>query len=231
MNTGSVPVQSRNQLLTTVAWQGPQTAAHSTAYALEGSVFMAGATVQWLRDGLQIIDKASDVEALAASVPNTGDVYLVPAFAGLGAPDWDGQARGLLIGMTRGTTRAHVARAALEAIAWQVADVFQAMSKDSGLALTELRVDGGASQNNLLMQLQANALGVPVVRSRITETTALGAAYLAGLAIGFWTSAAEISAQWAEDRRFVPQIASAEREAGMARWRQAVARSRAWAQD
>ena len=231
MNTGSVPVQSRNQLLTTVAWQGPQTAAHSTAYALEGSVFMAGATVQWLRDGLQIIDKASDVEALAASVPNTGDVHMVPAFAGLGAPDWDGQARGLLIGMTRGTTRAHIARAALEAIAWQVADVFQAMSKDSGLALTELRVDGGASQNNLLMQLQANALGVPVVRSRITETTALGAAYLAGLATGFWTSAEEISAQWAEDKRFVPQIASAEREAGMARWRQAVARSRAWAQD
>jgi glycerol kinase len=231
MNTGSVPVQSRNQLLTTVAWKGPSSAAHSTAYALEGSVFMAGATVQWLRDGLQIIDKASDVEALAASVPNTGDVHMVPAFAGLGAPDWDGQARGLLIGMTRGTTRAHIARAALEAIAWQVADVFQAMSKDSGLALTELRVDGGASQNNLLMQLQANALGVPVVRSRITETTALGAAYLAGLATGFWTSAAEISAQWAEDRRFVPQIASAEREAGLARWRQAVARSRAWAQD
>ena len=231
MNTGTVPVQSRNQLLTTVAWQGPHSAAHSTAYALEGSVFMAGATVQWLRDGLQIIEKASDVEALAASVPNTGDVHLVPAFAGLGAPDWDGQARGLLIGMTRGTTRAHIARAALEAIAWQVADVFQAMSKDSGMALTELRVDGGASQNNLLMQLQANALGVPVVRSRITETTALGAAYLAGLATGFWASAAEISAQWAEDKRFVPQISLAERDAGMARWRQAVARSRAWAQD
>jgi len=231
MNTGAVPVQSRNQLLTTVAWQGPHRAAHSTAYALEGSVFMAGATVQWLRDGLQIIEKASDVEALAASVPNTGDVHLVPAFAGLGAPDWDGQARGLLIGMTRGTTRAHIARAALEAIAWQVADVFQAMSKDSGMALTELRVDGGASQNNLLMQLQANALGVPVVRSRITETTALGAAYLAGLATGFWASAAEISAQWAEDKRFVPQISLAERDAGMARWRQAVARSRAWAQD
>jgi len=133
--------------------------------------------------------------------------------------------------MTRGTTRAHIARAALEAIAWQVADVFQAMSKDSGLALTELRVDGGASQNNLLMQLQANALGVPVVRSRMTETTALGAAYLAGLATGFWTGAAEISAQWAEDRRFAPQMSAAEREAGMSRWRQAVARSRAWSQD
>ena len=234
MNTGHVPVQSRNQLLTTVAWQGPQAlskARHSTAYALEGSVFMAGATVQWLRDGLQIIDKASDIEALAASVPNTGDVYLVPAFAGLGAPDWDGQARGLLIGMTRGTTRAHIARAALEAIAWQVADLFQAMAKESGMALTELRVDGGASQNNLLMQLQADALGVPVVRSKITETTALGAAYLAGLATGFWTSAHQITSQWAQDRRFEPRISEVQRKAGMARWRQAVARSRDWAQD
>lgn len=231
MNTGAVPVRSRNQLLTTVAWQGPASSAHPTAYALEGSVFMAGATVQWLRDGLQIIDKASDVEALAASVPSTGDVYLVPAFAGLGAPDWDAQARGLLIGMTRGTTRAHIARAALEAIAWQVADVFQAMAKDSGLALTELRVDGGASHNNLLMQMQADALGVPVVRSCTTESTALGAAYLAGLAIGFWSSAAEITAQWAQDRRFEPQLNAAERAAGLARWRQAVARSRAWAQD
>ncbi len=231
MNTGAVPVQSHNKLLTTVAWQGPQGAAHATAYALEGSVFMAGATVQWLRDGLQIIDKASDIEALAASVPNTGDVYLVPAFAGLGAPDWDGQARGLLIGMTRGTTRAHIARAALEAIAWQVADVFQAMAKDSGMALTELRVDGGASQNNLLMQLQADALGVPVVRSKITETTALGAAYLAGLATGFWTSAHQITSQWAQDRRFEPRISEVQRKAGLARWRQAVARSRDWAQD
>jgi glycerol kinase len=231
MNTGAVPVQSQNQLLTTVAWQGPQSAQHPTAYALEGSVFMAGATVQWLRDGLQIIDKASDVEALATSVPNTGDVYLVPAFAGLGAPDWDAQARGLLIGLTRGTTRAHIARAALEAIAWQVADVFQAMAKDSRMALTELRVDGGASQNNLLMQLQADALGVPVVRSKITETTALGAAYLAGLATGFWTSAHQISSQWAQDRRFEPGISDAQRMAGLARWRQAVARSRSWAQD
>jgi glycerol kinase len=231
MNTGSVPVQSRNQLLTTVAWQGPPNSPHAMAYALEGSVFMAGATVQWLRDGLQIIQKASDVEALAASVSNTGDLYLVPAFAGLGAPDWDAQARGLLIGMTRGTTRAHIARAALEAIAWQVADVFQAMAKDSGLALTELRVDGGASQNNLLMQMQADALGVPVVRSSVTETTALGAAYLAGLATGFWSSADEITSQWAQDRRFEPQSLSAEREAGLARWREAVSRSRAWAKD
>ena len=237
MNAGHVPVQSRNQLLTTVAWQGPKPVAkawHSTAYALEGSVFMAGATVQWLRDGLQIIQKASDVEALAASVPHTGDVYLVPAFAGLGAPDWDGQARGTLLGMTRGTTRAHIARAALEAIAWQVADVFLAMSKDSGLALTELRVDGGASQNNLLMQMQADALGVPVVRASVTETTALGAAYLAGLATGFWASADEITAQWSLDRKFVPQAtarATQARQNGHARWREAVARSRSWATD
>lgn len=231
MNTGHKPVLSRNQLLTTVAWQGPVNPLnpHRTAYALEGSVFMAGATVQWLRDGLQMIQKASDVEALAASVPHTGDVYLVPAFAGLGTPDWDGQARGTLVGMTRGTTRAHIARAALEAIAWQVADVFQAMAKDSGLPLTELRVDGGASQNNLLMQMQADALGVPVVRSKVTETTALGAAYLAGLATGFWTDAQEISSQWAQDQTFEPQVSGQHREEGQARWREAVARSRSWA--
>ena len=236
MNTGHVPVQSQHQLLTTVAWQGPQTADawRSTAFALEGSVFMAGATVQWLRDGLQIIQKASDVEALAASVPHTDDVYLVPAFAGLGTPDWDGQARGTLVGMTRGTTKAHIARAALEAIAWQVADVFLAMSKDSGLALTELRVDGGASQNNLLMQMQADALGVPVVRPSVTETTALGAAYLAGLATGFWSGADEITAQWLPDRKFVPQNsvrAIQARQTGHARWREAVERSRSWAKD
>ena len=236
MNTGHVPVQSQHQLLTTVAWQGPQNADawRSTAYALEGSVFMAGATVQWLRDGLQIIQKASDIEALAASVPDTGDVYLVPAFAGLGAPDWDGQARGTLVGMTRGTTRAHIARAALEAMAWQVADIFSAMTKDSGLALTELRVDGGASRNNLLMQMQADALGVPVVRSSVTETTALGAAYLAGLATGFWSGADEISAQWSQDRKFAPKTSSRAtqaRQAGYARWREAVARARSWAKD
>jgi len=230
MNTGNAPVASRNQLLTTVAWQGPAGAPQPrTAYALEGSVFMAGATVQWLRDGLQIIRSADEIEALAASVPDTGDVYLVPAFAGLGTPDWDGQARGTLVGMTRGTTRAHLARAALEAIAWQSADVFGAMARDSTLALTELRVDGGASRNNLLMQVQANVLGVPVVRSRVTETTALGAAYLAGLATDFWSGADEIAAQWAQDRRFEPQWSAAQREAGMARWREAVDRSRQWA--
>jgi glycerol kinase len=229
MNTGDQPVRSAHQLLGTVAWQGPAAAARPMAYALEGSVFMAGATVQWLRDGLQIIDSAPQVEALAASVPDTGDVFLVPAFAGLGTPDWDGQARGTLVGMTRGTGRAHIARAALEAIALQTADVFQAMSADSGLALTELRVDGGACRNDLLMQIQANVLGVPVVRSRVTETTALGAAYLAGLATNYWASADELSAQWQEERRFVPHWDDLKRKDHRARWREAVSRSRGWA--
>jgi glycerol kinase len=229
MNTGSAPVASQHRLLSTVAWQGPVTHEQPTTYALEGSVFMAGATVQWLRDGLQVIQSASEVEALAASVPDTGDVFLVPAFTGLGAPDWDGQARGTLLGMTRGTTRAHIARAALEAIALQTADVFHAMSADSGLQVKELRVDGGASQNNLLMQLQADVLGVPVVRSQVSETTALGAAYLAGLATGFWAGADEISKQWRQDRRFEPQWTVGQRHERQTRWRQAVARSKLWA--
>ena len=229
MNTGDQAVTSGHQLLATVAWQGPGAAQRPMAYALEGSVFMAGATVQWLRDGLQIIDSAAQVEALASSVPDTGDVFLVPAFAGLGSPDWDGQARGTLIGMTRGTGRAHIARAALEAIALQTADVFQAMSADSGLALSELRVDGGASQNDLLLQIQANVLGVPVVRSRVRETTALGAAYLAGLATGYWSGAEELSAQWQEEMRFSPQWSEEQRKSHGARWREAVARSRSWA--
>lgn len=231
MNTGDRPVASRHQLLSTVAWRGPVNAARPMAYALEGSVFMAGATVQWLRDGLQIIQSAPEVEALAASVSDTGDVFLVPAFAGLGTPDWDGQARGTLVGMTRGTRRAHIARAALEAIALQTADVFSAMAADSGLALTELRVDGGASRNDLLMQIQANVLGVSVVRSRVTETTALGAAYLAGLATGYWADAQEISTQWQEDRRFEPEWGDEQRQQMTQRWREAVARSRAWAKD
>lgn len=229
MNTGDQPVVSRHQLLSTVAWQGPSGAKRPTAYALEGAVFMAGATVQWLRDGLQIIQSAPEVEALAASVPDTGDVFLVPAFAGLGAPDWDGHARGTLVGMTRGTGRAHIARAALEAIALQTADVFHAMAADSGLALTELRVDGGACHNNLLMQIQANVLGVPVVRSQVTETTALGAAYLAGLATGFWSGADEIAGQWQQERRFEPEWGAAQRHEVGARWREAVDRSRSWA--
>jgi len=233
MNTGTAAVPSRNRLLTTVGWQGPAgtpvRAGARTAYCLEGGVFMAGATIQWLRDGLQMIQTAAEVEALAALVPDTGDVYLVPAFAGLGAPDWDGYARGTLLGMTRGTTRAHIARAALEAIALQVADVFEAMARDSGIALKELRVDGGASANNLLMQMQADFLGVPVVRPKVTETTALGAAYLAGLAAGLWRDAAEISAQWQVDRRFEPRLDAAARRAKLARWRDAVQRARGWA--
>lgn len=229
MNTGDRPVASRHQLLGTVAWQGPSTVTRPMAYALEGSVFMAGATVQWLRDGLQIIQSAADVEPLAASVPDTGDVFLVPAFAGLGTPDWDGLARGTLVGMTRGTGRAHIARAALEAIALQVADVFMAMRADSGLPLTELRVDGGASRNDLLLQIQANVLGVPVLRSQNPEATALGAAHLAGLATGFWSDAAELSGQWREDRRFLPQWGEDQRASHLARWRQAVARSQHWA--
>ena len=248
MNTGNVAVPSRNHLLTTVAWCGPsgplpreregwgggerqaEAKPSRACYALEGSVFMAGATVQWLRDGLQMIQSASEIEALAASVPDAGDVFLVPAFAGLGAPDWDGRARGTLVGLTRGSTRAHIARAALEAIALQSADLFGAMVRDSGIALTELRVDGGASRNDLLMQLQADLLGVPVVRPQVTETTALGVAYLAGLATGVWCGGAEIAAQWAVDRRFEPRLAEPARRARVARWREAVERSRGWAE-
>ena len=240
MNTGAAPVMSRNQLLTTVGWQGglartfddgtahPPAAPH-TAYCLEGSVFMGGATVQWLRDGLGIIESASQIEALAASVTSTEGVYLVPAFAGLGAPHWDSYARGALLGMTRGTGRAHIARAALEAIALQCADVFSAMQADSGIALKELRVDGGASNNDLLMQLQADYLGVPVVRPVVTETTALGAAYLAGLALGFWQGADEITAQWAVAKRFEPGLSAALSCEKIARWHEAVERSKAWA--
>ena len=190
---------------------------------------MAGATVQWLRDGLQIIQHAAEVEALAASVPDSGDVFLVPAFTGLGAPHWDGHARAALLGMTRGTTRAHIARAALDAIALQSAEVFDAMSADASLTLTELRVDGGASANNLLLQLQADALGVPVVRPKVTETTALGAAYLAGLAAGVWQGEDEIAALWQVDRVFEPATSADQRQTRRARWAQAVERSRHWA--
>ncbi|MES2512287.1 MAG: glycerol kinase GlpK [Pseudomonadota bacterium] len=228
MNTGTRPVVSKNRLLTTVGWSSQ--AANGAAYCLEGSVFMAGATIQWLRDGLQIIKSADEVQALAESVPDSGDVYMVPAFAGLGTPHWDPYARGALLGMTRGTTRAHIARAALEAIALQSADVFAAMSRDAGLALKELRVDGGASRNDLLMQMQADFSGVPVVRPKVTETTALGAAYLAGLAVGFWGGADEIMAQWQVDRRFEPQMTADARAVKLARWHKAVERSKSWAE-
>lgn len=230
MNTGTQPVTSHHRLLTTVGWQGAADLGRP-AYCLEGSVFMGGATIQWLRDGLQIIRQASEVEALAASVPDTGDVFLVPAFAGLGAPWWDGHARGTLVGLTRGTQRAHIARAALESIALQSADVFGAMAADAGIPVTELRVDGGASRNNLLMQMQADLLGVPVVRPRQTETTALGAALLAGLAVGLWQDARQIAHQWQVDRRFEPRWSQGQRQARLARWREAVERARGWARD
>jgi glycerol kinase len=229
MNTGTAAVASNNKLLTTIGWSSSLAGMDAKpAYCLEGSVFMGGATVQWLRDGLQIIAKASDVEPLAASVASTDDCYLVPAFAGLGTPHWDGFARGTLVGMTRGTTRGHIARAALEAICLQSADVFSAMQADSGIALQELRVDGGATANNLLMQLQADIVGVPVIRPVVTETTALGAAYLAGLAVGVWQNGAELTAQWAVDRRFEPVWTDAQRRAKRERWSEAVARSRGW---
>jgi glycerol kinase len=225
MNTGSKPIASKNKLLTTIGWrQGGQ-----TDYALEGSVFVAGAVVQWLRDGLGIIRTAPEIEELAGSVPDSGDVYLVPAFAGLGAPHWDAYARGAIVGLTRGTTAAHIARAALEGIAFQVVDILGAMEADSGIQLAELRVDGGASKNNLLMQLQADLLGVPVVRSRNSETTALGAAYLAGLAVDFYKSKDELASQWASDRKFEPAISDDERSALRFRWHKALERSRAWA--
>ena len=224
MHTGARPVDSHNRLLTTVAWEIGET----IEYALEGSVFIAGAAVQWLRDGLGIIRTSGEVEALARSVPDTGGVYLVPAFTGLGAPYWDPQARGTIVGMSRGTAAAHLARATLESIAYQTADVLEAMHADSGIAVTELRVDGGATQNDLLMQFQADVLGVPVVRPKIYETTALGAAYLAGLAVGFWKNTDALAAQWQLDRRFEPAMSAARRAALKAGWTKAVKRSRAW---
>ncbi len=231
MNTGRSAVRSRHRLLSTLAWVGPGDGLQQSqaCYALEGSVFVAGAAIQWLRDGLGIIRSADEVQALAESVTDTADLYLVPAFAGLGTPDWDGHARGAIVGITRGSSRAHLARAALESIALQSADVFGAMVQDAGMPLKELRVDGGASRNDLLMQMQADFLGVPVVRPRVTETTALGAAYLAGLASGFWSDAAELRAQWAVDRRFEPALGADARAHKQARWRQAVERAKRWA--
>lgn len=224
MQTGTTPVASTNRLLTTVAWN----TGGATEYALEGSVFIGGAVVQWLRDGLKIIRTAPEIEELAASVPDNGGVYLVPAFAGLGAPHWDAYARGAMMGLTRGVTSAHIARAALESIAFQVADLVSAMEADSGIKLEELRVDGGASKNNLLLQFQADLLGVPVIRPQVTETTALGAAYLAGLATGVYGSRTTISNQWKEDRRFVPSMAKDRAAELRAKWTRAVARARHW---
>jgi glycerol kinase len=220
MNTGQQAMPSAHRLLTAVLWQ----LGGRPTYALEGSVFMGGAIVQWLRDGLGIINASHEVEALAASVPDCGGVTLVPAFAGLGAPWWNPDARAALSGMTRGTTRAHIARAALEAVALQSADLLAAMSRDSGVSLAELRVDGGAARNDLLMQMQADLLGVPVVRPRVTETTALGAAYLAGLAVGYWQTPEELAAHWQLDRRFEPAIGDTQRREKLARWQHEVRR-------
>ena len=224
MNTGPQATVSRHGLLTTGAWD----CGGEAEFALEGSVFMAGAITQWLRDGLGIIASAAKIEALAGSVPDSGGVVMVPAFAGLGAPWWDPGARGTLLGMTRGTTRAHVARAALDAIALQSADLAGAMVADSGIALAELRVDGGAASNDLLMQEQADLLGVPVLRPQVTETTALGAAYLAGIGVGLWSGREEVAAQWRLERRFDPRISDVQRAARLARWHAAIDVARRW---
>jgi glycerol kinase len=225
LNTGTQAVPSKNKLLTTIAWRTN----NQTFYALEGSVFITGAVVQWLRDGLKVINTAPEVEQLAGSVPDNGGVYLVPAFVGLGAPHWDGYARGAIVGITRGTTTAHIARAALEGIAYQVADVLQAMQADSGVKLSQLRVDGGAVANNLLMQFQADILGIPVVRPKNAETTAMGAAYLAGLATGFYKSTNEIETQWAIDRTFEPKMTADQTQKLRGEWNKAVGRAKAWA--
>ena len=224
MHLGKHPVASHNRLLTTVGWR----VNGATDYLLEGSVFMGGATVQWLRDGLGIIQSSAEVEALAASVPDSDGVFMVPAFVGLGAPHWDPYARGALFGLSRGSTRAHIARAAVEAIAYQSAELMAAMQKDAAMPLVEVRADGGAARNDLLMQFQADLLGVPVVRPKVTETTALGAAYLAGLAVGFWDSQEEIAAQWTCERRFEPAMTAERRTELLANWSRAVERSKGW---
>jgi glycerol kinase len=230
LNTGTTPVPSAKGLLTTIGWGLGKPEQPTITYALEGSIFVTGAAVQWLRDGLKIIESSSGVEALAASVPDTGGVYLVPAFVGLGAPYWDSKARGAILGLTRGSSDAHIARATLESICYQTRDVLEAMRADSGIALTSLRVDGGAVANNLLMQFQADVLGVTVERPRIAETTALGAAYLAGLATGFWHDQRELVNQWAVDRVFEPQMSDERRDAFYAGWKKAVSRARDWAE-
>jgi glycerol kinase len=227
MNTGETLTPSRNRLLTTIGWQ----LGGKVTYCLEGSVFVAGAAVQWLRDGLGIIESLADVERLAASVPDSGGVYFVPAFVGLGAPHWDPYARGSIFGLTRGVSAAHLARATVESIAYQTCDVLRAMRNDAGIELAELKVDGGASVNNRLMQFQADLLGVRVRRPVVAETTALGAAYLAGLAVGYWSDPADIARNWTLDREYQPIMPPAERERLYARWQEAVERSKGWAKN
>jgi glycerol kinase len=222
LNTGTTPVRSREGLLTTLAWK----IAGTTTYALEGSVFVAGAAIQWLRDGLGLIAHASDSEALATMVPDTGGVYFVPAFVGLGAPYWDMYARGTIVGLTRGTTRAHLVRAALEAIAYQSRDVLEAMTRDAGVAVDALRVDGGATANDFLCQFQADVMGVTVLRPAVIETTALGAAYLAGLGVGMWASLEALAGRWTVERTFTPAMDPTRRDALYGGWRRAVDRAR-----
>ena len=227
MNIGNKPIESKSKLLSSIAWR----IGNDTQYALEGSIFIAGAVVQWLRDGLGIIRKSGDVEKLAAKAKDSEGVYFVPAFAGLGAPHWNQHARGTLVGITRGTTSAHIARAALDSIAYQTLEVLLAMQKDSGIEIRELRVDGGATVNNQLMQFQADLLQSKVVRPKITETTALGAAYLAGLAVGYWSDIKDIKQQWQMDQTFSPQIKARETIALIKGWHRAVNASKAWADD
>lgn len=221
MNTGEKPILSKNNLLATIAWK----IGDKVNYALEGSIFVAGSVVQWLRDGLGIIKSSSEVEALAASVPDNGGVYMVPALTGLGAPYWDQYAKGSILGITRGTTAAHIARAALEGIAFQTMDIVTAMEKDSGIRLGELKVDGGASRNNLMMQFQSDILGAKVIRPKVTETTALGAACLAGLAVGFWKDIEEVKKQWQADCLFTPSVDEAAVKAAKAGWADAIERT------
>lgn len=226
-NTGTEIVPSHHRLLSTVAWR----LGDLTEYALEGSLFVAGAAVQWLRDGLGIIESSSDVEALANQVEDSGDVYLVPAFAGLGAPHWDPHARGVLVGLSRGATAAHIARATLEGIALQSVELAEAMQADTNHAISELRVDGGAAMNDTLMQMQADLLQAAVVRPKVTETTALGAAYLAGLAVGVWKDRRDLASQWQVDRTFEPQMSADQAAAKRARWGEAVKRAKGWARE
>jgi glycerol kinase len=225
MNTGDRPVASRNGLLTTVGWR----IGNKTIYCLEGAVFIAGAAVQWLRDGLGLIGSSSEIERLAFEAKDSGGVVFVPALVGLGAPYWDPHARGAIFGLTRGTTAAHLARATIESMAFQSTDVLRAMQQDAATPLVELKADGGASVNDALMQFQADLLGLPVVRPVVTETTALGAAYLAGLAVGFWNDPAELAKHWSAERRFTPAIDADEREQRYRRWQRAVERTRGWA--
>jgi glycerol kinase len=227
MNIGSKPIESKSRLLTTVAWR----IGKETSYALEGSIFIGGAVVQWLRDGLGIIKKSGDIEKLAAKVKDSEGVYFVPAFAGLGAPHWNQHARGTMVGITRGSTSSHIARAALDSIAYQTLEVLLAMQKDSGIDIRELRVDGGATVNNHLMQFQSDLLQAKVVRPKITETTALGAAYLAGLAVNYWSDIKEIKQQWQMDRTFSPQIKAADTLSLIKGWHRAVNAAKAWADD